>query len=87
MMGTKRELFADILREVAGRHALRVEDLTGRRRTQPIAQARQEAMAEAWRRTALSKCEIGRRLGGRDHTTVIHGVRAHLAREAARSAP
>jgi chromosomal replication initiation ATPase DnaA len=85
MTGTKRELFADILGEAAVRHGLTIEALTGPRRLRPIAWARQEVMAEAWRRTSLSKCEIGRRLGGRCHGAVIHGIRAHLAREAGRA--
>ncbi len=84
MIGTKREHFADILREVTERHGLTVEALIGPRRLRPIARARQETMAEAWRRTSLSKSEIGRRLGGRCHGAVIHGIRAHLARDAGR---
>jgi len=85
MSGTKHEYFADVLREVAERHGLTVEALTGPRRLRTIVWARQEAMAEAWRRTSLSKCEIGRRLGGRCHGAVIHGIRAHLARETGRA--
>ena len=80
-----RERMSDILLEVADRHGVTVDELTGPRRLRHIVRARHEAMAETWRRTPLSKCEIGRRMGGRDHATVIHGIRAHLAREGAKA--
>jgi chromosomal replication initiator protein len=75
-----RTPFADIERQVALRHALTVEDLRGPSRARRVAWPRQELMWRARRETRLSLPQIGDRLGGRDHTTVIHGVRAHQAR-------
>jgi chromosomal replication initiator protein len=45
------------------------------RRTAPVVYARQIAMYLCKYRTLKSYPEIGRRLGGRDHTTVLHGHR------------
>lgn len=64
-----------ILRSVAKKHRLKVEDIIGPRKTQDICLARFEA---AWRmrtRTDMSLPAIGRKLGGRDHSTVLHAIR------------
>lgn len=50
-------------------------DLKSQRRTGPVVRARQVAMYLAKKLTAASLPEIGRRFGGRDHTTVLHAVR------------
>jgi chromosomal replication initiator protein len=50
-------------------------DILSPRRTRSIARPRQVAMFLSKRLTAKSLPEIGRRFGGRDHTTVIHAVR------------
>lgn len=76
----RREFLPGILKEVAFRHDLDVRDITGPSRRRAIVRARQEAMWEARQRTPLSLPEIGRRLGGRDHSTVLHGVRKHAER-------
>jgi len=55
-------------------------DLISQRRTQDIALPRQIAMYLAKTLTARSYPEIGRRTGGRDHTTVIHSVQKISAR-------
>lgn len=69
-----------ILAEVADKHGLTLGDLTGRRVFHRIAHARHEAM---WRiareRPHLSLPAIGK-LFNRDHTTVIHALRAHERR-------
>ena len=49
-------------------------DLTGRRRTADIARARQIAMYLLREENGLSLPSIGEYLGGRDHSTVSHGV-------------
>lgn len=54
-------------------HNLTVDDLTGPRRTKKIALARQEAMYLAREATEASLPQIGAALGGRDHTTIMHG--------------
>lgn len=76
-----RQSVANILREVADKYGLTVAALTGQQRFRHIAQPRQEAYYRAF--TECPHCsypEIARRIGGRDHTTILHGVRAHGAR-------
>lgn len=51
---------------------LRLEDFTSKRRTQDITLPRQYAMYLCRELTGVSLAEIGKRFGGRDHTTVIH---------------
>ncbi|MBU0643248.1 MAG: chromosomal replication initiator protein DnaA, partial [Alphaproteobacteria bacterium] len=50
-------------------------DMIGPKRVRSIARPRQVAMYLAKQLTSRSLPEIGRRFGGRDHTTVMHGVR------------
>lgn len=69
-----------ILRETADKHGLAVVDITGRCRKHHIVLARQEAMWRMRMETPFSLPEIGRRMGGKDHTTVLHGIRTHQAR-------
>jgi hypothetical protein len=52
-----------------------LNDLTSQRRTMRTVFARQVAMYLAKKLTPNSLPEIGRRFGGRDHTTVLHAVR------------
>jgi chromosomal replication initiator protein len=61
--------------EVARQFGLHVNDLRGNRRTQDVAYARHIAMYLSRELTEASLPEIGRRFGGRDHSTVLHGVR------------
>ncbi len=60
---------------VAAYYGLRVQDLTGRRRTRHLARPRQVAMYLARRHTNYSYPAIGRCFGGRDHTTVLDACR------------
>ena len=73
---TPRRFAADILADVAKKYGLTVADLKGPSRERRIAWPRQEAM---WRIREscphISYPHIGRLLGGRDHTTIMHGVR------------
>ena len=55
---------------------MRVAEMFSARRARNIARPRQVAMYLAKTLTALSYPEIGRRFGGRDHTTVMHAVRS-----------
>lgn len=74
-----RQKWKQIVTEVAAKHKIgRVEILSRTRRT-PIVAARHEAMWRMRAETTLSLPEIGKRLGGFDHTTVLHGVRKHEA--------
>lgn len=64
-----------VLREVAVLHGLTVMDIVGRERTSRVVACRGEAV---WRLKHLRGCsttEIGRAIGGRDHTTVMHYLR------------
>ncbi|PWE32380.1 chromosomal replication initiator protein DnaA [Maritimibacter sp. 55A14] len=65
----------EIIRKVADHYNLRLSDLLSARRTRTIARPRQVAMFLSKTLTSKSLPEIGRRFGGRDHTTVIHAVR------------
>lgn len=65
----------EIMRKVADHYNIKIADLLGPRRNRTIARPRQVAMYLAKKLTARSLPEIGRRFGGRDHTTVIHAVR------------
>lgn len=69
-----------IIAHVAQRRGLTVEDLTGPGKVKRVAHARHEAMWEIRQRTTLSFPQIASRLNRKDHTTALHGVRAHEAR-------
>jgi hypothetical protein len=70
---------------VAEKHGLTVNDILSVCRTRCVVYARHEVCYEAVRLTSLSLPAIGYALGGRDHTTVFHGIRAHMARTGAPS--
>ena len=65
----------EIMRKVADHYCLRLSDMTSARRSRAVARPRQVAMYLAKTLTPKSLPEIGRKFGGRDHTTVIHAVR------------
>ncbi len=65
----------EIIRKVADHYNLRLSDMLSPRRARAVARPRQVAMFLAKTLTSKSLPEIGRRFGGRDHTTVIHAVR------------
>ncbi len=65
----------EIQRKVAEHYNIRLADMIGPKRLRTIARPRQVAMYLAKQLTARSLPEIGRRFGGRDHTTIMHGVR------------
>ena len=73
--GEKRVTVDDIQRAVAEHYGLKKEDLLSERRTRSVARPRQTAMYLAKQLTTRSYPDIGRRFGGRDHTTVLHAVR------------
>jgi len=76
-----------IMYEVAVKHGIRLEDLRSPIRIKRFVLARHEAMWEIRRqRPGLSLPQIGRLFGGRDHTTILHGIRAHQERLNARTA-
>ena len=65
----------EIQRKVAEHYNVRLSDLVGPKRVRTIARPRQIAMYLAKNLTTRSLPEIGRRFGGRDHTTIMHGIR------------
>ncbi|GAA6180915.1 MULTISPECIES: chromosomal replication initiator protein DnaA [unclassified Shimia] len=65
----------EIQRKVAEHYNIRLSDMIGPKRVRTFARPRQVAMYLCKQLTSRSLPEIGRRFGGRDHTTVMHGVR------------
>ena len=65
----------EIQRKVAEHYNIRLSDMIGPKRVRNFARPRQVAMYLCKQLTSRSLPEIGRRFGGRDHTTVMHGVR------------
>lgn len=65
----------NIQKTVAEYYNIRLADLSAKTRSRSIARPRQIAMALSKELTTRSLPEIGRAFGGRDHTTVLHGVR------------
>jgi chromosomal replication initiator protein len=64
-----------IIGEVALKHNVTVLELKSPRREKRITLARHEACYRLKNETSLSLPQIGKLLGGRDHTTVLHGAR------------
>ncbi|EJF91881.1 chromosomal replication initiator protein DnaA [Bartonella melophagi] len=71
----KRIRIEEIQRTVARHYNVSKQDLLSNRRTRTVVKPRQVAMYLAKVLTPRSLPEIGRRFGGRDHTTVLHAVR------------
>ena len=65
----------EIQRKVSDHYNIRLSDMIGPKRLRSYARPRQVAMYLCKHMTSRSLPEIGRRFGGRDHTTVMHGVR------------
>ncbi len=64
----------EIQRQVAQHFNIRVDEMHSKRRSRNIVHPRQIAMYLAKHMTSSSYPEIGQQFGGRDHTTVMHGV-------------
>jgi chromosomal replication initiator protein len=73
--GEKRVTVDDIQKATAEHYGMKQADLISERRNRAIARPRQAAMWLAKQLTTRSLPDIGRRFGGRDHTTVLHAVR------------
>ena len=65
----------DIQKATADHYGLKQSDLLCERRTRAVARPRHVAMYLAKSLTTRSYPDIGRRFGGRDHTTVLHAVK------------
>jgi chromosomal replication initiator protein len=71
----RRVTIDEIQRRVAEHFNIRLGEMTSDRRARAVARPRQVAMYLAKQLTTRSLPEIGRKFGGRDHTTVMHAVR------------
>jgi chromosomal replication initiator protein len=71
----RRVRIEDILRIVSRHYKVPRNELLSSRRSRDVVRPRQIAMYLAKSMTSRSLPEIGRRFGGRDHTTVLHSVR------------
>jgi chromosomal replication initiator protein len=76
LRGARRQITIDEIQKLVCQHfELKAADLVSARRARAVARPRQIAMYLAKRLTTRSLPEIGRKFGGRDHSTVIHAVR------------
>ena len=71
----RRVTIEDIQKRVAEYYGIKISDMHSARRSRNLARPRQMAMYLAKALTSRSLPEIGRKFGGRDHTTVMHAVR------------
>jgi chromosomal replication initiator protein len=71
----RRLTIDEIQKRVAEHFNVRLGEMISARRARAVARPRQVAMYLAKQLTTRSLPEIGRKFGGRDHTTVMHAVR------------
>jgi chromosomal replication initiator protein len=71
----RRVTIEEIQRRVAEHYGIRIADMHSARRARAVARPRQVAMYLAKQLTPRSLPEIGRKFGGRDHTTVMYAIR------------
>jgi chromosomal replication initiator protein len=74
-MSERRITVADCLRVVSEEMGVSMAELLGDQRARLIARPRQVAMWAAKQATLASLPMIGRAIGDRDHTTIMHGIR------------
>lgn len=76
LKSTDRRVTLDqIIKTCCEYYKIRQNDITGTSRARAVARPRQMAMYLSKSLTSRSYPEIARKLGGRDHTTVLYGVR------------
>ena len=71
----KRVTIEEIQKRVAAHFNIRVAEMHSARRSRAVARPRQIAMYLSKQLTQRSLPDIGRKFGGRDHTTVMHAVK------------
>lgn len=69
-----------ILRDVCERYGVELADVKGKSRIPRLVLPRHEACYRLKHEAGLSYQRIGRILGGRDHSTIIHGANKHAER-------
>jgi chromosomal replication initiator protein len=74
-----RPIIAELIRQAEVIYGVPAVDIMGTSRVQGAVRPRQWVMYEA-AEAGCSTVKIGRELGGRDHTTVIHGIKAERHR-------
>jgi hypothetical protein len=72
--------FSTIVRDVCAKHGVTKQQLKGTNRQLEVCLARHEAFFRLHTERGMSLPQIGRMLGGFDHTSVLYGVRRHQAR-------
>lgn len=77
---TGRKTMAQVAAPVCAEHGVSLEDVIGPMRFRVITRARQAVMYALVQEKRWSLPQIGKFLGDRDHTTVLHGYRAHAKR-------
>jgi chromosomal replication initiator protein len=73
--GRRRVTIDEIQKRVSEHFKIRQAEMVSARRARVVARPRQIAMYLSKQLTPRSLPEIGRRFGGRDHTTVMHAVK------------
>ena len=71
----RRTTIDQIQKKVAEHFNVKLSDMHSSRRSRTVARPRQIAMFLSKNLTTRSLPEIGRKFGGRDHTTVIHAIK------------
>ncbi|MGF1475122.1 MAG: chromosomal replication initiator protein DnaA [Geminicoccaceae bacterium] len=71
----RRISIEEIQKTTVAHFGLKLADMTSKRRARAVARPRQVAMYLAKQLTPRSLPDIGRRFGGRDHTTVMHAIK------------
>ena len=65
----------EVQKKVAERYNLKVSDMYSSKRARNVARPRQVAMYLSKNLTIYSLAEIGKKFGGKDHTTVMHAIK------------
>ena len=73
--GSGGKILREIQKKVAEHFDIKLAEMHSSRRARSVARPRQIAMYLSKQLTSRSLPEIGRRFGGRDHTTVMHAIR------------
>lgn len=76
------EITDALIAEVAEPYGFSLAQMKGLRSKRPLATVRAKAYAVVRERRGFSLTQTARVFGGRDHTTILHGIRQHEARMA-----
>lgn len=69
-----------IIDEICKKHKISLPEIRGNQRSREVVAARFEAYYRLSTETKFSLPQIGRLLGGKDHTSVLHGIRKYKLR-------